>query len=88
MGVGVGERGPEVVLLAVGKEEAGQEPQTRSRQSEMCLKGRKNRIGKASGLPWEFCLSFPAVCWVTTGLEHLGGTREEDKRSFQGTDKL
>lgn len=35
-----------MVLLAVGREEAGQEPQTRSHQSEMCLKGRKIELGR------------------------------------------
>lgn len=49
----------EAILLAVGKEEAGQVPQTRSWQSRMCLKRRKKKIGKATGLFCGFSLSFP-----------------------------
>lgn len=63
------ERGQETLVLAVGKEKAGQVPQTGSWQSQMCLKRRKNEIGKGSGLQRAFSLSFPAclpMWWMTS----------------------
>lgn len=42
-------------------------PRIRSWQSEMCLKRRKNKTGKATGLPCGFSLSFPACLPVRVG---------------------
>lgn len=55
-GGGQGER-QEALLLAVGKEEAGQVPQTRSWQSEMCLKRRKKiKLGRLRACTGVFSL--------------------------------